>query len=195
MFVHDFVQVDRPFPAVLALMADLLGAGVEDLVHEAWKVDCRMWCDTYDLESDEVSLSSQIRVEVGPPRSRLEAVVVPLRWAQPKARLVPAVEADLEIAALGSLRSDLHILGRYDLGADVDMEPHDAQIAHRVTVSAMRRLLQLLKQRLEQWPAAEVAVLTEQTRRSDISAGQSDEFRARGASRENGIEPGAENER
>lgn len=195
MFVHDFVQVDRPFPAVLALMADLLGAGAEDLVQEAWNVDCHMWCDTYGLETDEVSLSSPIRVEVGPPRSRLEAVVVPLRWAQPKARLVPAVEADLEIAALGSRRSDLHILGRYDLGADVDMEPHDAQIAHRVTVSAMRRLLQLLKQRLEQWPAAEVAILTQQTRRFGVSTVRSGEPRARGASTDNGVEPGAENER
>jgi hypothetical protein len=149
VFVHDFVAIPRPVDGALAGLTDVLAGDLGRLVAEAWAADTAVWTaaglDVADLEP-----SRPIPLTVDGPRSRDAGAVVHLSWTSEGARLVPSVDCDLELIARGPALSDLQIMGRYRFG---DLPPRSAaetSIAHRATVTAIRRLLDALSTEIQQ---------------------------------------------
>lgn len=148
VFVHDFVHVDYPLDQVLAHFGPVVTPCLGELVAAAWQVDRDSWVAA-GLQPRDLTPPRAIPVVLGQVRVRPDGVVVPLSWPLTSARLVPACEADLEIASSGPRRTDLQLMGRYEFGPKVDRWSRTGSLAHRVTVSAMRSFLQLIAARLE----------------------------------------------
>jgi len=112
----------------------------EQLVRDAWAADTAVWTAA-GLGFDDIDPGADFHVEVGPPRVRLDAAVMNFCWTVTGARLIPSLDADLELAARGTELSDLQLLGRYRFGTDPPRTPNETSLAHRAVVSAVRRFL------------------------------------------------------
>ncbi len=124
----------------LAAVGDVLMHRSEQLVHDAWAADTEVWTSA-GLAAEDLDPSSRFEVTIGPPRVRLDAAVLHFGWTVAGARLIPSLDADLELAARGSDLCDLQLLGRYRFGTDPPRTPNETSLAHRAVVSAVRRLL------------------------------------------------------
>lgn len=148
MFIHDFVRLGLPYESVLEVLPRHLGSELDTLVRDAWAYDRDLWVAAGLAERD-LLVPAPVNVVIGAPRVRRDAVVVSLSWPLPEARLVPAVDADLELARCGTTRCDLQIMGRYNFGPEVVRWSEEGSMAHRVTVNGIRRLLELLATKIE----------------------------------------------
>ena len=147
MFVHDFVSVNRPALAVVDGFVRLQPS-LGPMVLAAWNADSDLW-SRLGVAHPVYAPSWPIHVEVGPPRVRPDAVVIPLQWRSGDAEHRVALEADLEIAAFGSNVTHLHLLGRYALPPSIERWSAESSRAHRATVSAVRRFLQMVAEQLD----------------------------------------------
>ena len=148
MFVHDFVALDRPALAVVDGFVRLQPS-LGPIVLAAWHADRDLWTQLGLAEPDYVP-HWPIQVVVGSPRVRPDAVVIPLQWRTGDADHRVALEADLEIAAYGTNVTHLHLLGRYAFPPSIERWSAEASRAHRATVSAIRRFLQMMADELTQ---------------------------------------------
>ncbi len=146
MFVHDFVAVERPALAVVNGFSRLQPS-LGPLVLAAWNADRDLW-NRLGLAYPDYAPSWPLHVEIGRPRVRPDAVVIPLMWSSGSEDRRVALEADLEIAAFGADVTHLHLLGRYAFPPTMDRWSAEASRAHRATVSAVRRFLQMVAEQL-----------------------------------------------
>ena len=143
MFVHDFVTVPVPvLPALNGLTAALQTRAAE-LVHEAWLADADTWT-ALGLPAEAVTPRSPFVMSLDAPRLREDAAVIHMAWHTQGARLIPSVDADLELAARGPTRSDLQLLGTYRYDEHAPASAAERSLSHRATVSAVRHLLEAL---------------------------------------------------
>ena len=91
--------------------------------------------------TEESDLQPSVSVKVGEPRSRRDALVVPLEWESDSDGWIAPIEADLEVVAYGPRRSHLHILGTSVLPPGVDSCSERASLEHRLTVAVVRHVL------------------------------------------------------
>lgn len=140
LFLQDFVDVNRPLGAVRGRflpggdwLAPLASAAEEDgqalrlRIGPSWAAG---------------QVTREVRVTLGSPRERGDALVVPFAWEATGLRtLFPLLEGDLELAPLGAERVRLTLTATYvpplgELGARLDQA-----LFHRVAVSTVRSLL------------------------------------------------------
>ncbi len=140
MFVHDFVTIPLPMASALSAVSQVLQHQSELLVRQAWAADTAVWTAA-GLSPEDLDPGADFHVEVGPPRVRLDAAVLDFCWTVTGARLIPSLDADLELAARGTELSDLQLLGRYRFEAGPPRTPDETSLAHRAVVSAVRRFL------------------------------------------------------
>jgi hypothetical protein len=148
MFVHDFVAVDRPAIAVVDGFSRLQPS-LGPLVLAAWDADRDLWT-RLGLAYPDYAPRWPVRVEIGPARVRPDAVVIPILWSSGSDLTRVTLEADLEIAAFSANVTHLHLLGRYAFPPGVDRWSAEASRAHRATVSAIRRFLQMVAEQLSE---------------------------------------------
>jgi len=135
--VQDFADVDRPLESVcgrfvgdgcwLAPIADAAHEEGESLrvrIGPAWSAG---------------RVSREVRVHLGPPHRRGDALVVPISWEAVGLRsLFPMLDGDVELAPLGAGRCRLTLSASYvpplgELGARLDQA-----LLHRVAASTVR---------------------------------------------------------
>ena len=126
--------------SALSAVGQVLQHQSEQLVRDAWAADTAVWTAA-GLALDDIDPGADFNVEVGPPRVRLDAAVLHFCWTVTGARLIPSLDADLELAARGTELADLQLLGRYRFGTDPPRTPNETSLAHRAVVSAVRRFL------------------------------------------------------
>lgn len=148
MFVHDFVHVARPFPSVVDAFVCRVQPALGQLVHAAWADDAPGWLHLGVSERELIPLNP-VPVTIGEPRTRRDAVVFPISWPWSSARWFPELDADLEIARLDLHRTDLQLMGRHRFPPSVERWSAEESSANRVTVSAIRRLLEHMARDLE----------------------------------------------
>ncbi len=146
MFVHDFVSVERPALAVVDGFTRLQPS-LGPIVLAAWNADRDLW-SRLGVAYPAYAPSWPVHIEIGRARVRPDAVVIPLCWYSGDGDQRVALEADLEIAAFGSDVTHLHLLGRYAFPPSVERWSAEASRAHRATVSAVRRFLQMVAEQL-----------------------------------------------
>jgi len=140
LFLQDFVDVDRPLGAVRERfvrgadwLAPLASAAEED--GEALRLRIGPSWGTGQM-------TREVRMTLGPPRDRGDALVVPFAWEATGLRtLFPLLEGDLELAPLGAESFRLTLSATYvpplgELGARLDQA-----LFHRVALSTVRSLL------------------------------------------------------
>ena len=162
MFVHGFVSVPVPLDVALPRLGGLLNGGLSRLLSSSWAEDIEDWIDA-GLSPRDLVLPEPLSVNYGSLRFHDAVVVVPLSWEPPPARLVPAGEADLEVAGRGSGRTDLRMLASMTFGAGVDPWSTEGGLARRAASSALRRFLEDLSRSLGR-PVAAPAGLPGSTR-------------------------------
>lgn len=143
-FVSDFRHLVAPFATLAPVLLDPRSLWLYRLADAAAAGD------------DTARSGATVRVGLGPkrarvpvvvslgvPRGREDVVVIPLTWEPAQFdRLLPALEGDLELSALGEAHSRLAITGRYrtplaQLGLSLD------RVAlHRIAESSVRNFLE-----------------------------------------------------
>jgi len=149
MFVHDFVHVERPLEDVLGHFGTRVDPWLPTLLPSAYEADRSVWCEA-GIDAADLRPDSAVVIVLGRPRVRADGIVLPISWPPGSARMVAGLEADLEIASCGPNRTDIHLLGRYRFGGDIDRWSQEGSLASRVTVTAVRRFLELLALHLEE---------------------------------------------
>ena len=143
MFVHDFVTLPMPvLPAVKAVTTVLRTRGAQ-LVQDAWMADAAVWAAA-GLPVDAVTPIAPFVVSVDPLRHRENATVIHITYATTGARLIPSLDADIELAARGPDQSDLQLLGIYSYDEAGPGTAAERSLSHRATVAAIRHLLESL---------------------------------------------------
>ncbi len=141
VLIHDFVQVPRPFAevssAILADGAGLFGAPAAAAYGEGERLSLQL---TPSLKHS--AFGKRVEVDVGRAYQRDDRLVVPIHWwASGATALFPQLEADLEVAPLGSDATQITLMGRYEpplagLGRQVDR-----LLLHRVAEASVRSFL------------------------------------------------------
>jgi hypothetical protein len=98
-------------------------------------------------------------VSVGEPRRMSQSMVVPLGWiASDQAGLLPKVEADLEIAPLGSKATQVSLSARYTPPLGVVGQVLDRTLMHHVAEAVVKdtteRIVAVIRERLRGSPPA-----------------------------------------
>ena len=151
-FVHDFVGVDRPVEAVLAAIPRAVtDETVRDLLLRAWSAEAAAVqpADGTNGNGTNGNGVSSLQIEVGPPRVRHDAMVLPVSWSGSEPSGLPPLESDLEFTSFGEDRTHVHLYGRSAISAMAPLGSREANHSSRVAVAVVRRFLGELAAALE----------------------------------------------
>lgn len=140
--IHDFVRIDLPFDAVVAAFAHSVGPDLLcDIVNRAWTEEVAEVGRRDALRIEPLTHDHGVCAWLGPYRSRLDTVIVPISWRSESGPWMPPLDADLEIVGFGSDRTHLHVLGRSSLPPSAVPFTERASLNHRLAVALVRHVL------------------------------------------------------
>ena len=148
MLVSDFVQIDRPFPAVLDEMVASgpvwLAESAVAAYEESEQLSLRLFSAVGLLR-----LSKRVWAELGEPAIRPDRVTQPLCWRAAGATcLFPAMEAELEVTPMGKAMTSISFHGSYVPPLGPVGRGADRMLLHRVAEASVRALLDRVAHRL-----------------------------------------------
>ena len=95
-------------------------------------------------------IRKRITVEIGAPRASAGLMFMPIRWhAASDAGLFPTLEGELEIAALGSNRTQLGLSANYEPPLGLFGKIADRALFHRAAEVTVKDFLDRIGKRLE----------------------------------------------
>lgn len=150
MFLRYYVTVGRASHEIEAAFE----AGVENwmpaLVQEANGHGMQLLSEL-GFEIGTRRLERKIEVTVGQPRRTVGATLVPIRWqAASTSWMFPALDGQLEIAALGAAKTQLGVSATYDPPLGMVGKIADRALLHRVAEVTIKDFLERVGARLEQ---------------------------------------------
>jgi hypothetical protein len=154
VFVQDFQVVEDPYEEVLSqlrrdpagLLGDALGAAQREGERLRARVGPRSW---------PAVLAKTVEVHVGPLRPVADGTVLSFGWAsRGAASLFPMLDADLEVAPLGSGETQVTLRARYEPPGGALGRRADELLLHRVAESTLRVFLSRLCEGLERGGSA-----------------------------------------
>lgn len=102
----------------------------------------------FDLGKRRVS--RRIKVEIGAPKASAELIFMPIRWrAVKEAGMFPTLEGDLEVAAIGNVRTQLGLSANYEPPLGVLGKIADRTLFHRVAELTVKDFLERISWRLD----------------------------------------------
>ncbi|MGF1599389.1 MAG: hypothetical protein ACFCVK_21160 [Acidimicrobiales bacterium] len=149
LFIHDFVRVDLPYDAVVGAFTHFVGPEIiGQLVTEAWRSELAEAGRALTPEEAPVPPASSVEVRFGAHRARRGALIIPITWHADADQWLPALQADLEVAAFGPDRTHLHVLGLSFLPPGSQPYTDRASLDHRLAVALVRHVLASLAELL-----------------------------------------------
>ena len=141
MFIQDFQVVSRPYEEVIARVGAgtelLLGAALDSAREEG----ARLWRKVGPTNLP-AALSRTVEIHPGPIRVHGASVLVAFSWeTRGSSSLLPALDADLEIAPFGSGQTRVTLQGRYKPPLGWLGWRADQLLLHRVAESTARAFL------------------------------------------------------
>jgi hypothetical protein len=113
MFVRYFVEIDMPYIGVEAALIDGPERWMPGLARTAGDRGEQLLVEV-GFGSHEHRLEREVEISFGTPMRFPSQTVLPMSWRPTSGeRLLPALEADLEVAPLGPHRTQLAISARY----------------------------------------------------------------------------------
>lgn len=149
VFVQDFQVVEAPYEEAVSrlrndpvgLLRDALGAAQGEGERLRARVGPRSW---------PAVLARKVDVRVGPLRPVGDGAVLAFGWeSRGAASLFPLLDADLEVAPLGSQETQVMLRGRYEPPGGAIGRRADELLLHRVAESTLRAFLERLCEGLD----------------------------------------------
>jgi len=164
VLIHDFICVEVPVEAVAALLKG----------GEGWLAPLALGAYAHGEAllvragpDDRGLLSKRVRMTVGDPRNRGDAVVVPIHWeATGVSGLFPVLDADLEFAPMGPTATQLNLWGTYDPPLEGFGGRLDRMVFHRVAEATVRAFLHRVASSVELAAGVEAGARQPRARRS-----------------------------
>ena len=100
--------------------------------------------------AEQAAAEQGLTVVAGEPRRSGSSVIVPVRWAPATGdRLVPVLDADIELFSIGDGHCRLAVSGRYRVPPAQAEVPSDRMAIHRSAELALRRSLAAVAETLQ----------------------------------------------
>jgi hypothetical protein len=149
MVIHDFAQVSRDYDEIRArVLADPRGV-IAASVGSAYRYGERLSVRLTPM-SAHPHVGKSVVVDLANAYEREDQLVVPMHWWAPGAtRLFPHLDCDLEFAPLGSMSTQITLMGSYDPPLGFVGERVDVMLLHRVVEASIRSFLTRLARSLE----------------------------------------------
>jgi hypothetical protein len=148
MFVRYYVDLPIAFAPVEGALLDAPAEWVPTLMRDAEDRGQRLLAEV-GFEVDTGRVDKEIEIELAEPYRMGGKCVVPMTWrATGVERLFPQLDADLEIAALGTSRTQLSINGRYRPPMGAVGRMLDRALLHRVAEATVKDFLDRVAERL-----------------------------------------------
>jgi hypothetical protein len=157
MIIHDFVQVSRDYDQIRARVRADPRALIAASAGSAYRYGERLSLRLTPL-SNHPTLGKLVDIDLADPYEREDRLVIPMHWWAPGAtRLYPHLDGDLEFAPLGSMSTQITLMGSYDPPLGFVGRRADVMLLHRVAEASIRSFLTRLARTLER-PAAVLTV-------------------------------------
>lgn len=141
MFIRYYLDLAIPFdevePALIARPADWVPGLASDAEHGAERLLAEVGFEVADARVDKT-----VEIEFGQPYRIPSKTLLPIAWKATGAeQLFPALDADIEVAALGPNRTQLSISARYRPPAGPLGRMLDRALLHRIAEATVKDFL------------------------------------------------------
>jgi hypothetical protein len=154
MFVRYFVDLPMPFERAEHAMLEPPDGWLPDVLREADREGDRLLAEVGF--GSAVRLHTTVELTMRRPIRTRDRLVVPFEW-RAGTRLLPAVDADVEIAPMGPSRTQVAVSARYTPPLGSLGEAVDRALLHRVAEATIRDLVQRIAASLERRASAAVS--------------------------------------
>ena len=146
MFLHYYVEMDHPATQVEADLLDSPATWMPALACVALARGEAMLAQVGDSATLPAGPGGQVdgsclEIALGEPVRFPSKLTLPMSWDAGGRLLLPRLEADLELASLGSMCAQLAINGRYELPASTDSRIPDRLAFHRIAEATVKDFL------------------------------------------------------
>ena len=148
MLLRSYIEVDLPFERAEAILRERPEVWLHQAARHAERLGNQLVAEVGIGPAGP--LSKQVRLEVEEPLHFPSRTVFPLHWEPTSlVRLLPRLDADVELAPLGPARTQLVLSGRYRPPLGALGRIADRALMHRVAEATVRAFLERLGRALE----------------------------------------------
>lgn len=141
MFIRYYLDLEIPFEDVEPALTSAPGEWVPGLAQDAGDRAERLLTEVgFDIADGRIN--KQVEIGFDPPFRLPQKTLLPMWWRATAAeQLFPALEADIEVAALGPNRTQLSISARYRPPMGAVGRVLDRTLLHRVAEATLKDFL------------------------------------------------------
>jgi hypothetical protein len=157
MFARYYVELAGPFDAVETSLFDDPGTWIPGLLEAAEDRGHHLLAEVgLALGSHGRRVDKKVQIELGTPQGTPSVRVLPITWRATGAQwLFPRLDGDIELASLGSARTQLSINARYQPPLGVVGRVMDRALLHRVAEATLKDSIEGVAEHLDtQEPAS-----------------------------------------
>jgi hypothetical protein len=142
MFIRYYLDLAVPFEDVERALLDEPSTWVPGLALDAEAGGQRLLAEVgFDVDASR-RVDKEVEIEIGEPYAIPAKTMLPIAWKATAAeRIFPQLEADIEIAALGTSRTQLSISARYRPPLGPLGRALDRALLHRVAEATVKDFL------------------------------------------------------
>jgi hypothetical protein len=149
VFLRSFVVVERPFAEIEAEMASGAEKWIPDMATNA-NGDGEKLLSELGFNLGARRIGRRIKVDIGAPKTTPGLMFLPIRWrAATETGLFPTLDGELELAALGSSRTQLGLSANYEPPLGLVGKIANRALFHRVAEVTVKDFLERIGKRLE----------------------------------------------
>jgi hypothetical protein len=149
VFLRSYVVVARRFAEVEAEIATGAENWLPDMAMDA-NGDGEKLLSELGFDLGKRPIGRRIKVEIGAPKTTAGLMFLPIRWrAATEAGLFPTLEGQLEVAALGSARTQIGLSANYEPPLGLLGKIADRALFHRVAEVTINDFLKRIGLRLD----------------------------------------------
>jgi hypothetical protein len=142
MFVRYFLDLDYPFEEVESALLAEPAAWVPGMAREAGELGELLLAEVGFAVSEERRLDKEVEISIGASYRAPGKTRLPMSWkATGTGRLFPSLDADLEVAGIGTRRTQLSISARYTPPLGPLGRILDRALLHRVAEATIKDFL------------------------------------------------------
>lgn len=151
MFVRYYLELDLPFEKVRAALFADPASWVPGIAREADDRSQRLMAEVgFDVDQGH-RIDKEVEIEVGEPYVLPAKALLPITWtARGAERVFPRLDADIEIASLGTSRTQLSMSARYRPPLGVVGRALDKALLHRVAEATIKDFLDRTGERIRE---------------------------------------------
>jgi hypothetical protein len=139
MFLRYYLDLPFPFEEVEPRLLERPGSWLPGLARDAEDRGERLLAEVGFPVDQEHRIAKEVLIELGQPYRIPSKTLLPMTWKATGAQgLFPALDADLEVAALGPNRTQLSISARYRPPLGAVGRALDRALLHRVAEATVK---------------------------------------------------------